>query len=81
MTTISGWTLLAVSLLYVGGLFAIAWWGDRSKVYPDNPRFRVLIYSFALGVYGTGWTFYGGVGTAKEDGPLYVAGYIGPWCC
>jgi Na+/proline symporter/signal transduction histidine kinase len=78
MTTISGWTLLAVSLLYVGGLFAIAWWGDRSKVYPDNPRFRVLIYSFALGVYGTGWTFYGGVGTAKEDGPLYVAGYIGP---
>ena len=78
MMTISGWTLLTVSLLYVGGLFAIAWWGDRSKVYPDNPRFRVLIYSFALGVYGTGWTFYGAVGTAKEDGPLYFAGYVGP---
>jgi len=78
MTTISGWTLLAVSLLYIGGLFAIAWWGDRSKAYPDNPRFRVLIYSFALGVYGTGWTFYGAVGTAKLDGPLYFAGYVGP---
>jgi len=76
--TISGWVLLLTSLVYVAGLFAIAWWGDRSKVYPDNPRFRVLIYSFALGVYGTGWTFYGGVGTAKDDGPLYIAGYIGP---
>ncbi len=78
MTTISGWTLLLVSLLYIGGLFAIAWWGDRSKLYPDNTRFRPLIYSFALGVYGSSWTFYGAVGTAKQDGLLYIAGYIGP---
>ena len=78
MTTISGWTLLAVSLLYIGGLFAIAWWGDRSKLYPNNPRFRPLIYAFALGVYGSSWTFYGAVGTAKQDGLLYIAGYVGP---
>jgi Na+/proline symporter len=77
-TTISGWVLLGVSLLYMGGLFAIAWWGDRTKLYPDNARFRPLIYSFALGVYGSSWTFYGAVGTAKQEGLLYIAGYFGP---
>jgi Na+/proline symporter len=71
--TISGWVLLLTSLLYMAGLFAIAWWGDRSKLYPDNARFRPLIYSFALGVYGSSWTFYGAVGTAKQDGLLYIA--------
>ena len=64
--------------LYMAGLFAIAWWGDRTKLYPDNPRWRPLIYSFALGVYGSSWTFYGAVGTAKQDGLLYIAGYFGP---
>jgi Na+/proline symporter/signal transduction histidine kinase/ActR/RegA family two-component response regulator len=76
--TISGWVLLLTSLVYMAGLFAIAWWGDRSKLYPDNARFRPLIYSFALGVYGSSWTFYGAVGTAKQDGLLYLAGYLGP---
>jgi Na+/proline symporter/signal transduction histidine kinase/ActR/RegA family two-component response regulator len=76
--TISGWVLLLTSLAYMAGLFAIAWWGDRSKLYPDNARSRALIYSFALGVYGSSWTFYGAVGTAKQDGLLYIAGYVGP---
>ena len=76
--TISGWLLLFTSLAYMAGLFAIAWWGDRTKLYPNNARFRPLIYSFALGVYGSSWTFYGAVGTAKQDGLLYIAGYLGP---
>jgi Na+/proline symporter/signal transduction histidine kinase/ActR/RegA family two-component response regulator len=77
-TTVSGWVLLLASLVYMAGLFAIAWWGDRTKLYPENPRWRALIYSFALGVYGSSWTFYGAVGTAKLDGLLYIAGYFGP---
>ncbi|MEO8019057.1 MAG: PAS domain-containing hybrid sensor histidine kinase/response regulator [Pseudomonadota bacterium] len=76
--TISGWVLLLTSLVYMAGLFALAWWGDRSKLYPDNVRFRPVIYSFALGVYGSTWTFYGAVGTAKQDGLQYIAGYVGP---
>ena len=55
--TISGWVLLLTSLVYVAGLFAIAWWGDRTKLYPDSARWRALIYSFALGVYGSSWTW------------------------
>jgi len=77
-TTVSSWVLLLASLAYMAGLFAIAWWGDRTKLYPDNPRWRPLIYAFALGVYGSSWTFYGAAGTAKQDGLLYIAGYLGP---
>jgi Na+/proline symporter/signal transduction histidine kinase/ActR/RegA family two-component response regulator len=77
--TISGWVLLLTSLAYMAGLFAIAWWGDRTKLYPDNVRYRALIYSFALGVYGSSWTFYGAVGTAKQEGVIAsIAGYVGP---
>ncbi len=75
---IPGWLLLLASLLYMAALFAIAWWGDRSKLYPSNRWARPLIYSFALGVYSSSWTFYGAVGTAREAGFLYIAGYIGP---
>ncbi|MES1263938.1 MAG: hypothetical protein ABUL69_06245, partial [Peristeroidobacter soli] len=77
-TTVPGWVLLLASLAYLAGLFAIAWWGDRTKLYPDSARWRTLIYSFALGVYGSSWTFYGAAGTAKQDGLLYIAGYLGP---
>jgi Na+/proline symporter/signal transduction histidine kinase len=77
-TTVPGWVLLLASLAYMAGLFAIAWWGDRTKLYPDNARWRPLVYAFALGVYGSSWTFYGAAGTAKQDGLLYIAGYFGP---
>src|SRR5262245_56998132 len=75
---IPGWVLLLSSLLYMGGLFAVAWWGDRTKLYPENPRLRPIIYSLALAVYGSSWTFYGAVGTAARDGIFYLAGYLGP---
>jgi Na+/proline symporter len=77
--TISGWVLALTSLTYMAGLFAIAWWGDRTKLYPNNVRYRALIYAFALGVYSSSWTFYGAVGTAKQDGVIAsIAGYVGP---
>jgi PAS domain S-box-containing protein len=75
---ISGWGLLLVSLVYVGGLFAIAWWGDRSRLYPRNGRLRALIYSLALAVYCSSWTFYGAVGSAVRDGLTYLPIYLGP---
>lgn len=75
---ISGWGLLLVSLLYVGGLFTIAWWGDRTRLYPQNSRLRALIYSLALAVYCSSWTFYGAVGSAVRDGLAYLPIYLGP---
>jgi len=75
---ISGWGLLVASLAYVCGLFFIAWWGDRRRFYPDHARLRPLIYSLALAVYCSSWTFYGAVGSAVRDGLSYLPIYLGP---
>lgn len=75
---ISGWTLLLVCLTYVGALFLVAWWGDRTRFYPGNSRLRPLIYSLALAVYCSSWTFYGAVGTAVRYGVSYLPIYLGP---
>ena len=75
---IQGWLLLLVSLLYVGLLFVVAYTGDRRPLYPRQPRLRPIIYSLALAVYCSSWTFYGAVGTAARDGLAYLPIYLGP---
>ncbi|SEM54917.1 Na+/proline symporter [Luteibacter sp. UNCMF331Sha3.1] len=75
---IAGWLLLLVALLYVGMLFAIAYVGDRRPLYPRQPRLRPLVYSLALAVYCSSWTFYGAVGTAAVSGLAYLPIYLGP---
>jgi Na+/proline symporter/signal transduction histidine kinase len=75
---IAGWLLLLVSLLYVGLLFVVAYMGDRRPLYPRQPRLRPIIYSLALAVYCSSWTFYGAVGTAARGGLAYLPIYLGP---
>lgn len=75
---IQGWLLLLVALLYVGLLFVVAYAGDRRPLYPRQPRLRPIIYSLALAVYCSSWTFYGAVGTAARDGLAYLPIYLGP---
>ncbi|MBN9427938.1 MAG: hybrid sensor histidine kinase/response regulator [Burkholderiales bacterium] len=73
-----GWILLLVSAGYAALLFAVAWFGDR---YPDvlrGPWLRPAIYSLALAVYCSSWTFYGAVGTAVHHGIGYLPIYLGP---
>ncbi len=70
--------LIAVSLAYVGLLFAVAWWGDR--LAPPGRRLpgQAVIYSLSLAVYCTSWTFYGAVGQAAASGWDVLAVYLGP---
>jgi Na+/proline symporter/signal transduction histidine kinase len=75
---INGWILLLAALLYVGLLFVVAYAGDRRPLYPRQPRLRPIIYSLALAVYCSSWTFYGAVGTAARDGIAYLPIYLGP---
>lgn len=75
---IAGWLLLLVSLLYVGLLFVVAYAGDRRPLYPRQPRLRPIVYSLALAVYCSSWTFYGAVGTAAREGLGYLPIYLGP---
>ncbi|GAA5233789.1 hybrid sensor histidine kinase/response regulator [Verticiella sediminum] len=70
--------LLLVSVGYAALLFAVAWWGDRRTLYPSRPWLRPIIYSLALAVYCSSWTFYGAVGSALRNGIAYLPIYLGP---
>ncbi|MCE3283790.1 MAG: ATPase [Steroidobacteraceae bacterium] len=74
----SGVLLSGLAIGYLLLLFGVAFYGERRSVYPGNARLRPWIYSLALGVYCTTWTFFGAVGTAVRDGWTYVPIYLGP---
>jgi len=71
------WVPPVVALAYVGLLFLVASLGDRLHrrgVSVPTP----IVYSLALGVYCTSWTFFGAVGRAASSGWDYIAIYVGP---
>src|SRR5690606_31188190 len=57
---------------------AVAWAGDRFPLYPQRPWLRPAVYSLALAVYCSSWTFYGAVGSAVRHGIGYLPIYLGP---
>ncbi|HVT37155.1 MAG TPA: hybrid sensor histidine kinase/response regulator, partial [Nevskiaceae bacterium] len=72
------WLLFAVSIAYVGLLFAIAHAGDRAAARQPAPAARPWVYSLALAVYCTSWTFYGAVGRAATSGWDFLPINLGP---
>ncbi|ABC82575.1 ATP-binding protein [Anaeromyxobacter dehalogenans] len=66
---------------YVGALFAIAAWAERRESRGRSVASNRLVYSLALGVYATTWTFYGSVGFAARRGLLFLTVYLGPTLC
>ena len=75
---LTGWALLALSAAYVGLLFGIAYFGDRVAALGRMARMQPWVYSLALGVYCTSWTFYGAVGRAAASGWDFLPIYLGP---
>lgn len=76
---IPGWILLLVSAGYVGLLFAVAYYGDQRTARAPKLRWlRPAVYSLALAVYCSSWTFYGAVGTAARTGLGFLPIYLGP---
>jgi len=73
-----GWLLIAISLLYIIVLFAIAWRGDRHAQQHGPSQRRPIIYSLALAIYCTSWTFYGAVGEAATSGWSFASIFVGP---
>jgi Na+/proline symporter/signal transduction histidine kinase len=73
-----GMTVAATALAYVGALFLIAYWGDRSGRRFMAGRARGAIYALSLAVYCTTWTYYGSVGLASAHGLDFLPIYIGP---
>src|SRR5215468_3289054 len=70
--------VLALSLAYLGLLFAVAWFGDRHARSWSASSVAPAVYGLSLAIYCTSWTFYGAVGRASTAGIDFILIYTGP---
>src|SRR5512139_2349931 len=75
---LQGWVVIVVALAYIGLLFLVASYGDRTRGLGREGRSRLLIYPLSLAIYCTSWTFFGSVGSASRTGFEFLTIYIGP---
>ncbi len=71
-------TVLALSLGYLGLLFAVAYFGDRYARDWSASSVAPAVYGLSLAIYCTSWTFYGAVGRAATSGIDFILIYTGP---
>ena len=65
---LQGWIVIAFALGYIGLLFVVASYGDRTRRFGREGRWRHFIYPLSLAIYCTSWTFFGSVGLASRTG-------------
>jgi Na+/proline symporter/signal transduction histidine kinase/CheY-like chemotaxis protein len=75
---LQGWVVIFAALAYIGLLFLVASYGDRTRGLGRDGRTRLLIYPLSLAIYCTSWTFFGSVGFASRTGFDFLTIYIGP---
>ena len=73
-----GPAIIITAFVYLGLLFAIAYYADERADAGRSVIASPYIYSLSLAVYATAWTFYGSVGRAASDGVGFLPIYIGP---
>ncbi|MBL0900995.1 MAG: hypothetical protein IBJ17_20170, partial [Reyranella sp.] len=71
-------TVLALSLAYLGLLFAVAYFGVRYARDWSSSSMAPAVYGLSLAIYCTSWTFYGAVGRASTAGFDFILIYTGP---
>ena len=77
--TLTADLVIATAVAYVGLLFLIAYLSDRQARRTRGRFFRSpFVYTLAISVYCTSWTYYGSVGSAARNGLEYLAIYLGP---
>ncbi|MEX0731889.1 MAG: sensor histidine kinase [Aquisalimonadaceae bacterium] len=72
------WVILLAPFLYLGILFAIAYYADQRAYTTRSLVNNPYIYTLSIAVYCTAWTFYGSVGRAAQDGVSFLTIYTGP---
>jgi len=75
---LSGPVIITVAFLYLGLLFAIAYYGDKRADQGRSLIANPTIYALSIAVYCTSWTFYGSVGRAASTGVDFLPIYLGP---
>jgi len=75
---IDGWIIITAAILYLGILFAVAYYGDLLAAKRPARRDRPTIYALSLAVYCTSWTFFGSIGLSARTGLDFLPVYVGP---
>src|SRR5262249_38024666 len=75
---LQGWVVIAVALAYIGLLFLVASYGDRTRGLGREGRARLLIYPLSLAIDETPWTIFCSVGFASRTGFDFLTIYAGP---
>ena len=76
---ISGSIVFGTAIAYVILLFVLAYFSDLLARQGRGKFLRSpLIFTLAISVYCTSWTFYGAVGSAARNGLEFFAIYLGP---
>jgi Na+/proline symporter/nitrogen-specific signal transduction histidine kinase len=75
---LQGSVIVIASFVYLGLLFAIAWYGDKRADQGRSIIATPYIYALSMAVYATSWTFYGSVGRAAVSGVGFLPIYLGP---
>ncbi|WP_138378993.1 PAS domain-containing hybrid sensor histidine kinase/response regulator [Luteithermobacter gelatinilyticus] len=77
---LNNWSIILISLGYMGLLFFIAWLGDRRPERLNRSRWRPIIYGLGFAVHTTTWGMYGTIGQTVQTGwitgPTYIGGII-----
>lgn len=75
---LGGPLVILISFVYLGLLFAIAYWADRRADQGRSVIAHPTVYALSLAVYCTAWTYYGSVGRAVQSGIGFLPIYLGP---
>src|SRR5882757_4186184 len=76
---LQGLVVVSVAICYIGLLFVVASYGDRTPRFGRAEGWRRLIYPLSLAVYCTSWTYFGSVGLASRTGYYgFFMVYLGP---
>lgn len=67
-----------ITLLYVGLLFAVAYFAEKRRESGKSVISNPYVYSLAIAVHYNAWNFYGLVGQAATSGISFIAAYLGP---
>ena len=70
--------VLCILVPYLAVLLGVALWVEKRSAATATSGRSAVIYSLALAVYCTAWTFYGSVGRATGSGFQFLAIYLGP---
>ncbi|WP_417320504.1 NahK/ErcS family hybrid sensor histidine kinase/response regulator [Emcibacter sp.] len=74
---LSNWSIILVSLVFMGGLFFMAWLGDRRAEALNRSRWRPVIYGLGFAVHSTTWAMYGTIGQSAQNGWIFGPTYVG----